>query len=111
MFYYRGGWEYQVAPSTTLVSFAKTSPVYDPQALATYFKISRELKDGYPADYNDLGKILDVIKGAAKTVLPIASSVFPVLRPVSALVSAAGSGKQQSESPLGVSEPKPDLMS
>lgn len=79
--------------------------------MATYFRISRELKDGYPADYNDLGKILDVIKGAAKFVLPIASNFLPMLRPVSALVSAMGPDKQQSDKSLGVSEPKPDLMS
>lgn len=111
MFYYRGGWEYQVAPSTTLISFARTSPQYDPMALATYFKISRELKDGYPADYNDLGKILSVIKDAAKSVLPLASKIFPVLRPVSALVSGPSPQKKTTRSPMGVSEPVPDLMS
>lgn len=37
MFHYRAGWEYQVLPGTTLVSFARSSPQYDPLAIQTYF--------------------------------------------------------------------------
>lgn len=33
MFHYRSGWEYQVLPGTTLVSFARSSPQYDPLAI------------------------------------------------------------------------------
>jgi hypothetical protein len=40
-------------------------------ALDAYYAISRELKDAYPADYNDLGKIWDVIKKAAVNTLPL----------------------------------------
>jgi hypothetical protein len=52
------------------------SPPYDPLALASYYRINRELKDGYPADFNDLGKLWDVIKSAA-TVAGKALSVVP----------------------------------
>jgi hypothetical protein len=45
--------------------------MYDCRALDTYFAIARELKDAYPADYNDLGKIWDIISRVGKKVLPV----------------------------------------
>lgn len=77
MFYIRSGWETEVLPGSTYTSFAQTSPVYDATALASYFAVSRELKDAYPADYNDLGKILDVIRRAAAVALPVIGGMVP----------------------------------
>lgn len=72
--YYRSGWEIQVTPGSSLSSFAHTSPEHDPVALGAYYAISRQLKDAYPADYNDLGKIVrtiaDVAGGALSTIFP-----------------------------------------
>jgi hypothetical protein len=79
-FFFRFGFECQVQPGSMLSPHLKLSPEYDQQALDTYFKISRELKDAYPAEYNDLGKIWDVISGIAKTVAP-ALSAIPVVGP------------------------------
>jgi len=73
---YRMGFECACAPGTTFSPFLKLAPAWDPAAVNTYFAIARELKDAYPADYNDLGKLWDVIKGAARVVLPF---VRPVL--------------------------------
>lgn len=67
---FRVGYEVQCQPTSSFASFLKLSPPYDPQAIADYYAISRELKDAYPADYNDLGKLWGVIKNAAKTALP-----------------------------------------
>lgn len=114
MFYFRCGWEMQPLPGTNLVSFAKSSPPFDQRAISSYFAISRELKDAYPADYNDLGKILEVIKSAARVALPVASMIFPAARPVLAGISGllGASDKPKSrDSALGVTEQTPDLMS
>lgn len=74
-FYFRVLVEVRVQPGSLLCSQQQMSPPYDPVALASYFRISRELKDAYPADFNDLGKIWDVIKKAASFVLPAISAV------------------------------------
>jgi hypothetical protein len=77
-FFFRCGWELQVRPGSTLAPHMKISPPYDPVALQTYYAISRELKDGYPATYNDLGEMWDAISKAAKQVLPFIRMVGPV---------------------------------
>lgn len=79
-FFIRMGLEIQVHPGSILAPHLRLSAPYDPLALREYFAIARELKDAYPADYNDLGKIWDVISSAAKTVAPFLSGV-PVLGP------------------------------
>lgn len=76
-FFVRCGIEMQVQPGSTLAPQMKLSPPYDQQALATYFAISRELKDAYPADWNDLGKIWDEFSRIASVVLPALKSFGP----------------------------------
>jgi len=68
------------------------SPLYDPVALAAYHRINRELKDAYPVDFNDLGKLWDVIKSAAKVVLPVIGSLGPVGAAVSTVGGSAIAG-------------------
>lgn len=52
--------------------YSESSPLYDPVAMTRQIQISQRMADAYPADYNDLGKILkDVwgwIRGAGKAV-------------------------------------------
>jgi len=74
-FFIRAGFEVQVQPGSVLSPDLKISPMYDEDALKSYFMISREMKDAYPADYNDLGKIWNVIKGVASTVAPYISKI------------------------------------
>jgi hypothetical protein len=66
----RAGYECQAQPGTPYTSFAKLSPGYDVQAITRYFQISRELKDAYPAEYNDKGKLWDLVKRAAGLLAP-----------------------------------------
>jgi len=80
-FFVRAGFEVQCAPGTVMAPHLKLSPEYDHTALKAYFAIARELKDAYPADYNDLGKIWDVISSAAKAVAP-ALSMIPGVGPI-----------------------------
>jgi hypothetical protein len=78
-FHFRMGIEAQLAPSSTLTPQLKLSPPYDPVALETYFRLSRELKDGYPADYNDFGKMWDAISSAVRQLKPALNAVLPGL--------------------------------
>jgi hypothetical protein len=74
-FFVRAGYELMVRPGTQLTSHQVLSPKHDPVALASYFAISRELKDGYPADFNTTGKILSTISSIAKSAAPFLSLV------------------------------------
>ncbi len=85
-FFVRLGLEIQCAPGTPYTPQLRISPRHDEVALHTYFAVARELKDAYPADHNDLGKIWDVIKRVIKTVAP-ALGFIPVAGP--ALAAAA----------------------
>lgn len=76
-FYIRCGIEMQVSPNSSLAPQLKLSPPYDPVALTTYFSVARELKDGYPSDYNDMGKIWGQISQALKAVAPIFGAIVP----------------------------------
>lgn len=76
-FQFRMGVEIQLDPSSTLTPQLKLSPPYDPKALDVYFAISRELKDGYPADYNVTGKLWSAIKDALQIVAPAILTAIP----------------------------------
>lgn len=112
MFYFRAGWEFQVLPGRPLCSFQHSSPESDPRAIQTYFKISRELKDAYPCDYNDLGKILgtiwDVAKGVIGTVFPAARIPLAAASMLKGLIAPSPTTDQAL---LGSKEPVPDLTS
>jgi len=88
-FYIRMGIEMQVCPGSVLSPQMKLSPPHDQMALDAYFAIARELKDGYPADFNDLGKIWEVISRAGKAVLPFIGATGPLGASVSAVGRAA----------------------
>lgn len=82
----RMGWEIQCQPGTPYTPQLALSPPHDDRALMTYFAVARQLKDAYPADYNDLGKIWEVIKGALSIIGP-GLRMIPVVGP--ALSAAA----------------------
>lgn len=68
--FFRFGFECQVLPTSLYSPHLKLSPPYDPTAISAYFSVARELKDGFPADFNDLGKIWGAIKDAASALSP-----------------------------------------
>lgn len=88
----RTGFECQVQPGSAFMPYLHLSPAFDPTAITTYFKIARELKDAYPVDYNDLGKLWGVIKQAAKVVNPFLDAVpgGAVIRGVGKVVGTLG---------------------
>jgi len=75
----RCGIEMQVAPNSMLSPQAHLAPDADPSAIESYYDIVRCLNDGYPASYNDLGKLWDVISNVAKTVIPVIRNRFPAV--------------------------------
>lgn len=78
---FRYGFEVQCEPGTELTPFLHLSPPHDSVALHAYSSVSRELKDAYPAEYNDLGKLWSVIKDVARVVAPALMAV-PKIGPV-----------------------------
>jgi hypothetical protein len=83
-FFVRMGLEVQVAPSSELSPHQKLSPPLDRVALDSYSAVSRELKDAYPADFNDLGKIWTAISTAAKAAAPFLNFI-PEIGPILSL--------------------------
>jgi hypothetical protein len=66
----RAGFECQVTPDSGYAPFQRMCPLSDEVAYNSYFAISRQLKDAYPVEYNDFGKLWDVIKQVARTIDP-----------------------------------------
>jgi len=89
VFFVRMGVEIQGLPGSAYSTQLRTSPAPDPMAVNNYFQIARQMKDAYPADYNDLGKIWDVISSIAKTVAPVLSAFGPIGSAVGLGVSGA----------------------
>lgn len=87
----RCGYEIQCQPGTVLTPQLRVSPRYDPKALASYYSIRREMKDAYPADYNDWSKIWGVIKKVAATVLPGVAMMGPIGAGISAAAGPVAS--------------------
>lgn len=88
----RMGLEMKVLPGSTFSTQLHSSPRYDARALESYYRISREMKDAYPAEYNDWGKLWPIIKNIAKAVTPALSMIPGVgayLAPVAARVTDA----------------------
>lgn len=81
------GWEVVSVPNGPYMPFVQQSPLCDPIALELYQVIQRQLAGNYPACYNDMDKLWDLIRKAAKVALPI----IGMMGPVGAAISAAGS--------------------
>jgi hypothetical protein len=73
--YFRFGLEIQATPTSTYSPYLHVPVQSDEEALRSYFAIARELKDAYPSDYNDLGKLLGEIGRAAKAAFPLPATI------------------------------------
>lgn len=84
--------EVTALPSTIYAPLLEPALPPDELAMKMYFEISGRMKDGYPAAYNDLGKLKDIITGIGKTILPAVEpllSSIPVVGPIATAVKAA----------------------
>lgn len=66
----RVGFEAVVQPTSAYIGQVSAPVPYDPLALSAYFRISRQMLAAYPAEYNALGMLFNVIKSAAQKALP-----------------------------------------
>lgn len=87
---FRYGFELQCQPGSIMSTQLRISPRYDPAALAAYFAIRRELKDAYPADFNDWAKIWKVIKQVGQMVLPGLGLMGPIGSGLATALSGVG---------------------
>lgn len=71
----RMGVEFTPVSASPYMPFTHPSPAVDERALNSYFTASGRLPDGWPSDYNDLGKLVAVLRGLAKTVWPVVKIV------------------------------------
>jgi hypothetical protein len=85
----RMGIEARVGPGTFMTPQQHLSYDVDEQAISTYFAISRQLADGYPGSYNDLGKLWEVIKSIGRSLKPVLSAV-PMTQPFVGPISMLG---------------------
>jgi len=83
----RHGYEVQVLPGTAYAPFLRMAPGLDLQAVDTYYAVARSLKDSYPAEYNDLGKLWNVIKTIISKIAPAAIPVVESLPGGKAIVA------------------------
>lgn len=73
----RYGCEVMCNPGSIWAPYLRLAPPSDEKALSTYYAIARELKDAYPADFNDWEKLWGTIKRAASAVSPFLSYLGP----------------------------------
>lgn len=105
--HFRFGYEMQCNPLSTVAPYMKLSPPYDRQAIEEYFAISRELKDAYPAEFNDWGKLWGVIKQAARMALPVIGGMGPIGAAVSGLGGLLLNGlEKKGQVPGATGQPK-----
>lgn len=82
--------EITALPSTVYAPMLEPALPPDETALKMYFEISAKMKDGYPASYNDLGRLKDIITTIGKQVLP---SVEPFLAAIPGVGTALTAAK------------------
>lgn len=87
----RAGFEVQCGPSSPLAPQLMPPGLYDPMAIRVYTTLVRSMKDAYPADYNDLGKLWNVVMTTARRVLP---HIINVGRLTAPLLAATPLGPQ-----------------
>lgn len=90
--------EVVVPPSTQYAPLLELALPPDELSYKMYYEISARMKDGYPASYNDLGKLRDFILKVGKKIVPFVdpvlsavSTVMPAAAPVAAAVRAGAS--------------------
>lgn len=76
-------------PGTVYASLVSAPLPPDEISLKMYFEISGKMKDGYPASYNDLGKLRDFVDKAARELLPFVDPALDGLLSISSMIPGA----------------------
>jgi hypothetical protein len=75
------------ANSPLMLSLAKPSAAFDPNALVLYNLIAAKLPPGVPQNYNDIGKWFSMISNVARTVIPAA---YPMVGMAQTVLNSLG---------------------
>lgn len=86
-FHFRSSIEIVPQPGSKFSTNTIQAPVRDYVACMIIDQMANRMPSGYPASYNDLGKIWEVIKGVAKVALPALGTIFPQAMPITSLIS------------------------
>jgi len=84
----RSGVEFQAVPGSAFSSQQEETPAYDPTSQGLVKIVKLRMRSGYPASYNDWGKLWNVIKG----IIPTALNFIPGVGPLLAGLAPAGMG-------------------
>lgn len=96
---YRVGVDMKVRPMTRFSPFIHDPPVYDATALKMYFEIARRMADAYPASYNSVGTLFNIVSGIAKEIWPLVlphaqTLLSKLMEKINAKVQSATARKQ-----------------
>lgn len=86
----RTGIEYVAQPGSRYSSLQDDAPCYDPLPLTVAQRVAMATKSGYPAAYNDWGKMWGVIKGIIPTLAGFVPGIGPILSRIAPTVIKAG---------------------
>lgn len=87
--------EITCVPGTVYSPLVEVALPPDPTAIKMYYEISSRMADAYPASYNDLGKLKDLIQSIGKKVLPYVEPALDVLSKLPGPVGAVASTVKQ----------------
>lgn len=90
--YLRVGVEYIPEIDSETACFARMSPLPDEIAVRMYQEVACRMKDAFPRDYNDKSKLLEVIGGLAKRLVPAIDKGLSVMASLESPWKAAFSG-------------------
>lgn len=79
-------------PSSMYAPLVEVALPPDEMALRMYHEISAKMADGYPASYNDLGKLKNIIMGLGKKLAPYVDPALSLLSGIPGPVGAIASG-------------------
>jgi hypothetical protein len=98
----RWGVEMRVEPVSTLAPAMQPSAVHDPLAMLAYSDVAGGLPWAYPSEYNEKGKILEVIRKVWSTLRPMISTGLGLIpHPAAQAASAAFAALPSFERPAG----------
>lgn len=79
-------------PSTTYAPLMENALPPDETSVKMYYEISARMADAYPASYNDLGKLKDIILGIGRGVVKYAEPALSALSAVPGPLGAVAGG-------------------
>lgn len=84
------GYEYVLRQNSPFLNFVEASAAYDSRAIKLYYDVVNSMAMVYPADHNDLGKLLGKLYSVARGVV---ATISPIVAPVLSAAAKAAAEK------------------